>query len=66
MEVKYPDIEVELVGKDGNTFAIIAEVSKALNQHGVSKEEIKVFHTEAMSGDYNNVLVTCMKWVNIY
>ena len=64
-EVKYPEIEVQLTGQDGNAFAIIGKVSKAFRKEGVSKEEIDKFQAEATSGDYNNVLQTCMKWVEI-
>ena len=37
---KYPDVEVQLVGEDGNAFAIMARVQRALRQHGVPKDEI--------------------------
>jgi len=59
--IKYPDIEVTLVGTDGNAFALIGEVQKALKKEGVSKEE-----NEATSGDYTHLLRTCMAWVNVY
>ena len=62
---KYPEIEVELSGSDGNAFAIIGKVSKALRRGGVDKEEITLFSTEAMSGDYDNVIQTAMKWVEV-
>lgn len=65
MEVKYPEIEVRLVGEDGNAFAIIGRVSKALRRAGIPKEEIAMFRVEATSGDYDNVLQTAMKWVEV-
>jgi hypothetical protein len=64
MEIKYPEIEVELVGHDGNAFAIIGRVSQALRKAGHG-DQVKQFQTEAMSGDYDNVLRTCMKWVDV-
>jgi hypothetical protein len=64
MDVKYPDIEVQLTGEDGNAFSIIGRVRKALQRAGVPDAEIKEFSDEAMSGDYDNVLQTAMKWVN--
>ena len=64
--VKYPDIEVQLVGTDGNAFALIGAVQKALKKAEVSKEEIGEFFDEATSGDYNHLLRTCMAWVNVY
>lgn len=62
-EPKYPDISVKLTGEDGNSFAIIGRVSRALRCAGVSREEINEFVTEATSGDYDNVLQTAMRWV---
>jgi hypothetical protein len=63
---KYPDIEVELVGQDGNAFAILGAVQKALKRNGVPKEEIDQFFKEATSGDYDNLLRVAMDWVDVY
>ena len=62
---KYPDVTVQLTGEDGNAMSIIGRVSRALSRAGVSPEEEKRFQTEAMSGDYDNVLATAMKWVDV-
>ena len=59
------DIEVQLTGKDGNAFAILGSVSRALKDHGVDKSEINEFGKEAMSGDYNHLLQTAMEWVDV-
>jgi hypothetical protein len=63
--VKYPHITVNLLGQDGNAFSILGNVTRAMRRAGLSKEEIDNFQNEAMSGDYDTLLVTCMKWVNI-
>jgi len=63
--VKYPEIEVTLVGQDGNAFAILGAVSKAMRRGGVANDKVKEFMGEAMSGDYDHLLQTCMKWVNV-
>ena len=63
-EVKYPDVTVRLVGEDGNAFAIIGRVVRAMRQAGVPSEEIKSYQEEVTSGDYNNLLATTMRWVN--
>lgn len=55
---------VKLVGEDGNAFAIIGRVSAALRHAGL-EEQVAEFQTEAMSGDYNNLLRVCMKYVNV-
>ena len=62
--IKYPDIKVRLVGEDGNAFAILGRVSKALKHAGVDRSDIDKFMAEAMSGDYNHLLRTCMAWVD--
>ena len=63
--VKYPKIKVKLTGADGNAFAIIGKVRKALLEAKISSKEIKTFQEESMSGDYNKLLATCMKWVTV-
>lgn len=62
--VKY-DVDVDLSRCDGNAFSIMGKVTSELKRIGVSKAEIGNFRTEAMSGDYNNLLRTCAKWVNV-
>lgn len=64
-EVKYPEIEVQLTGEDGNAFAIIGRVTKALKENGSDTSEIAIFQDEAMGGDYNDLLQTCLKWVTV-
>jgi hypothetical protein len=59
------DIEVELVGHDGNAFAIMGKVKQALKRNGASDEEIAEYMKESMSGDYDNLLRTAMEWVNV-
>jgi hypothetical protein len=65
MNVKYPNIEVQLSGEDGNSFFIIGRVTHALRRGGVSREEVDRFREQAMRGNYDNVLRTCMEWVNV-
>jgi hypothetical protein len=62
---KHPEVTVELSGGDGNAFAVIGKVMRAMRKAGVPAEEIEEFMTEATSGDYDNVLATCMKWVEV-
>lgn len=63
--IKYPDIEVALSGEDGNPMSIVARVSRALKRAGVPEDEAAQFRTEALSGDYDNVLQTAMSWVSV-
>ena len=45
--VRFTEIEVELVGQDGNAFAILGRVKRELKRNGVSAEEQTEFYTEA-------------------
>lgn len=65
MNIRYPNIEVDLVGQDGNAFAIMGAVSRALRRAGVSKEEIDIYLKESRSGDYDHLLQTAMNWVEV-
>lgn len=58
------DAKVKLVGEDGNAFVIIGRVNAAIKKSN-HPELSKQFMDEAMSGDYDNVLQTCMKYVEI-
>jgi hypothetical protein len=65
MEPKYPKIKVKLSGTDGNALAIIGAVRQALRRGGVSSDEVAAFSREAMAGDYDHVLQTAIRWVNV-
>lgn len=64
-EPKYPQITVQLTRCDGNAFAILGEVQRALKRGEVPAEKVKEFMAEAMAGDYDQLLRTCMAWVNV-
>ena len=64
-DVKYPDCEVQLLGENGNAFAILGSVNRALREHGVEPSECEEFLAEAKSADYDNLLRVCMKWVTV-
>lgn len=65
MEVKCPEVTVDLVGQDGNAFVILGLVCRGMKRGGVDESIIDEFRNEAMSGDYDNLLVTVMKYVNV-
>ena len=62
---KYDNVTVNLAGQDGNAFAVMASVSSALRKEGVPNDEVEMYLQESMSGDYDNLLRTAMKWVNV-
>jgi len=55
-------INLELVGLDGNAFSLMSAFSHQAREEGWSKEEIDFVRTECMSGDYDNLLCTLMKY----
>ena len=57
--------EVRLVGNDGNAFAIMGTVAKALRKAGADEEYITQYKDESMSGDYNHLLRVAMKYVEV-
>ena len=61
---KYPNVEVKLVGEDGNAFAILGRASHAMRLAGVPASEREAFVNEAKAGDYDHLLATVMRWVN--
>jgi len=64
-EIKYPNVHVQLVGQDGNAFAVMGACAKAARKAGVPKNEIDEFFKEATSGDYDHLLGVCMQWFDV-
>ena len=56
-------VEMELVGMDGNVFAIMGRFHKAAIKSGWSKEEISAVLKKAQASDYNHFLATIMDHV---
>jgi hypothetical protein len=65
-EPKYPQVVVNLSSHDGNGFFIASTVRRELyKQAGVRDAERQEFWEEALSGDYDHLLQTCMRWVTV-
>ena len=56
---------LKLSGEDGNAFSIIGRARRAAKKAGWTEEKITAFQDDAMSGDYNHVLQTCMKYFEV-
>jgi len=65
MEPIFPEVRVKLTGKDGNAWNILGIVSQGMKAKKIPKEKISEFTSEAMAGDYDHLLRTCMKWVEV-
>ena len=55
------NIKLKLVGEDGNAYAIMGRACRELRRNGRA-DLIEEFSKECTSGDYNNLLSTCMKY----
>ena len=57
-------VRVKLVGKDGNAFAILGRVRRALREAGYH-ELAEQYLKEAQAGDYDNLLRVTMEYVEV-
>ncbi|MBR0197192.1 MAG: hypothetical protein IJQ34_03570 [Kiritimatiellae bacterium] len=55
------NIHLKLTGEDGNAFFILGRARQALRRARRS-DLWEQFHKDATSGDYQNLLATCMKY----
>lgn len=62
---KFPQVHVELVGQDGDAFAILGRVEQAMRRAGLTQTQRAEFQAEATSGDYSHLLRTVTKWVTV-
>jgi hypothetical protein len=65
MRPKCNDVTVSLIGMDGNCFAVLGAVVKALKKAGCTKTDIDAYQKEAMAGDYDNLLRVTQEWVHV-
>jgi len=63
-EVPYTDAVVQLTGKDGNALLILGLVRRGIlrSNHPELADE---FMNEAIDGDYDHLLQTCMRYVSV-
>lgn len=65
MDIKYPQVTVELVGHDGNAFAIIGRVHREIARN-VSVEAAQEFQDAAFAcASYDDLLRLCMATVDV-
>lgn len=62
---KYPQITVKLSENDGNAYTIMGLVMRALRRGGVPAQDVAAFQQEACSGDYDHLLQTVFRWVDV-
>ncbi len=59
------EAQVRLVGEDGNAFAILGRVRRAMLAAGVPRDVMNEFRREATSGDYTHLLATVMEYCEV-
>lgn len=64
LKVPFLPVEVQLTGRSGNAYAVLAAVERAMKQGGYL-QFVAQFHTEATAGDYDHLLATAMQWVTV-
>ena len=64
LERPLTDAVVQLSGQDGNAFGILGRVCLAIRDSNHPELE-KAFLDDATSGDYDHLLVTCMRYVEV-
>lgn len=64
-EPRFPHIDVQLTGEDGNAFAVLGAVKRQMRRDPEARDHVDEFMAEAMSGDYSHLLRTAMEWVNV-
>ena len=63
---RFPNVHVQLSGEDGNVFAIIGRVRRALSKAGATREQLDCFTNEVTSaGSYYEALAVVMRWVDV-
>ena len=58
-------VPVRLDGEDGNAFAILGKVRRAMREAGVDRGVIADYAKEAMAGDYDDLLQVTMEYVEV-
>jgi hypothetical protein len=61
---RLPDVNVDMVGQDGNAFAVLGRVRSAMRDAGHA-DLVAEFTDEATAGDYDHLLQTVMAWVEV-
>lgn len=64
-EPMYPDGKVKLAEEDGNAFGILSQVTRLMREAGVPQEGRDELIREATSGEYDHLLATFVRWVEV-
>ena len=62
---KYPGVVVKLTLHDDNANVVVGRVTRVMTAYGVPKAEREIFRSEALSGDWDALMATCHRWVQV-
>jgi hypothetical protein len=57
-------MKYDLVGVDGNAYAVMGYTGRALRDEGLG-DLVSEMRTKATSGDYTNLLCVCMEYIDM-
>jgi hypothetical protein len=57
-------MKYDLVGVDGNAFAIMGYTARALKHEGL-RDKVDEMHARAMKGNYDNLIMVCMEYIDM-
>ena len=67
MSIKFPEVEVQLTGNDGNAYAIMGAVQKAMRRAEIPQHEIEEYLNKSMnSQSYDELLQVALKTVTVH
>lgn len=66
MQVPTAKPELDLTTIDGNAFSILGSTCQALRKAGADEEYTKTYVLEATSSDYDHLVQTTMKYLDIW
>lgn len=65
-DVKFPEVEVQLTGEDGNVFSIVGRVTRAMRRAGVEPKAIDAYSNAIFAcGSYDEALRLTMQTVTV-
>jgi hypothetical protein len=62
---KYPRVKVHVTGPCGGFYSTVAAFQAAMRRAGVPLRELSDFYADAAEGEEDNLLRTCLRWVDV-
>ena len=59
------ELELDIIGQDGNAFAIMGAAGRVLKTADLYEEYWSDYYAEATAGDYDHLLRTTMKYFEV-